>query len=128
MRASPGSPADPLPAQLGQSRDRRSLLASSRQVFVVCCGDQRFPGLRSETDRGVLHPHLVPLPGTEGCHPEAVRRIVTIAAPPRSSGYRPLTVRQELNRDPPEAVPEDRLNRGPLPELRVQAVEGSAGS
>ena len=94
---------------------------------MVCCGDQRFPGLRSETDRGVLHPHLVPLPGTEGCHPEAVRRIVSIAAPPRSSGHRPLTVRQELNRDPPEAVPEDRLNRGP-PELRVQAVDGSAGS
>ena len=71
VRASPGSPADPLPAQLGQSRDRRSLLASSRQVFVVSCGDQKFPGLRSETDRGVLHPHLVPLPGTDVCHPEA---------------------------------------------------------
>ena len=59
MRASPGSPADPFTAQLGQSRDQRSLLAS---VEAGVCGLLRGPKVLERVvgnrPRGVVTPPL----------------------------------------------------------------------
>ena len=72
MRASPGSPSDLFTAQLGQSRDQRSPLAS---VEAGVCGLLRGPKVPElvvgDRPRGVW-PHHFPLPGTERCHPRAV--------------------------------------------------------